>query len=258
MNDLQYPEPAWQFNELDNAVDYLEMVSYFFEEIHTPWKWKWIAISLHQALYTFMISALAGTDPAHSVIERDITNNPNSHNARVGAAHALWSEGKTIQEIATELENTAKVIKADALRKKKKTEQEIAKELENATHLKVTPKSVEKLLREKPFVISFEKALMLIQRTDELPKNNINPLQLTKVETKQIARLKDNIRNEFEHFTPRTWIMMDLQYFSQVVRPVLRVIHFIALESNYIYYLEDDERPARIKQVVERIVKYPL
>lgn len=54
-------EPAWlRLNELENAIDSLEMVSYFLENIKAQTKWKWAILALHQALYGFAISASSG------------------------------------------------------------------------------------------------------------------------------------------------------------------------------------------------------
>lgn len=46
-----------------NAVDYLERASEFFAQTTTDeMAWKWVAISLHGALYGFAVAACKGTD----------------------------------------------------------------------------------------------------------------------------------------------------------------------------------------------------
>lgn len=58
-----------QFSEESNALDYLEKTVEF---IHRAEKhktdWKWVILSLHGALYGFMICALKGTDPDRVLI----------------------------------------------------------------------------------------------------------------------------------------------------------------------------------------------
>ena len=49
-----------RLSELDNAINNLEMVSYFLENIAAETKWKWAVIALHQALYGFSITASSG------------------------------------------------------------------------------------------------------------------------------------------------------------------------------------------------------
>jgi hypothetical protein len=54
-------EPVWlRLSELENAIDSLEMVSYFLANVKSQTKWKWSSIALHQALYGFAISASSG------------------------------------------------------------------------------------------------------------------------------------------------------------------------------------------------------
>jgi len=62
-------EDRFEINEIDNLVDNVEMVAHFLEtSIH--YKWKWVAIALHQALYGALISALQGSDPRQTVVDR--------------------------------------------------------------------------------------------------------------------------------------------------------------------------------------------
>lgn len=51
-----------RLNEVENAVDNLEMTVHFLTHLPGQTKWKWAVIGLHQALYGFLVSALRGTD----------------------------------------------------------------------------------------------------------------------------------------------------------------------------------------------------
>lgn len=51
------------FTEETNSVDFLEKVYYFVKRVEEhPNDWKWVIISLHDALYGFAICALKGTN----------------------------------------------------------------------------------------------------------------------------------------------------------------------------------------------------
>jgi len=53
-----------RFTEESNALDYLvKTVEFLGRAQATPTDWKWVIISLHGALYGFMICALKGTNP---------------------------------------------------------------------------------------------------------------------------------------------------------------------------------------------------
>jgi hypothetical protein len=53
-----------RFSEEWNALDYLEKTVEFIHRAEKyPTDWKWVIVSLHGALYGFMICALKGTDP---------------------------------------------------------------------------------------------------------------------------------------------------------------------------------------------------
>jgi len=64
------PEKWLRLDEIENAIDNLEMVQHFLEHIPSDLKWKWTIISLHQALYGFLICALQGTDARQTVYDK--------------------------------------------------------------------------------------------------------------------------------------------------------------------------------------------
>jgi hypothetical protein len=49
-------------DELENAIDNLQMVAHFLEHLPSEKKWKWAIMAMHQALYGFAICAIQGTD----------------------------------------------------------------------------------------------------------------------------------------------------------------------------------------------------
>ena len=63
------PEEHFELDGIDNLIDNIEMVALFLET-PLPYKWKWVTIALHQALYGILISALQGTDPRQTVFDK--------------------------------------------------------------------------------------------------------------------------------------------------------------------------------------------
>lgn len=56
--------PEWyRTSTEENATDYLEKAADFCQRSDQQHKWKWVALSLHGALYGFAICAITGTDP---------------------------------------------------------------------------------------------------------------------------------------------------------------------------------------------------
>lgn len=61
--DVMLPEYI-SFTEESNAEDYLQKAICFIKTaVHKPLDWKWVILSIHAALYAFMICILKGTDP---------------------------------------------------------------------------------------------------------------------------------------------------------------------------------------------------
>lgn len=65
-------EEYLQIDEVDNLIDNLEMVAYFLT-LDFTYKWKWVIIALHQALYGALIAALQGIDPSQTVVDHKKT-----------------------------------------------------------------------------------------------------------------------------------------------------------------------------------------
>lgn len=61
-----------RFSEERNAFDYLEKTIEFIRRAEQyPTDWKWVILSLHGALYGFMICALKGTDPDRVLVRKN-------------------------------------------------------------------------------------------------------------------------------------------------------------------------------------------
>jgi hypothetical protein len=192
----------WTIDELENAIDNLEMLNLALSQPPSIKWWKWAMIATHQALYTFAIAALSGTSPLHNVFRLDF----------VTQAHILRLYGdKDIPEIAKELNKSIE--------------------------------KVEEALREEPHLLSIGNALSRLQADGQegfLPWSNSEPLRMSDVEQRAIDRLINEFRNDFEHFHPKSWAIHP-HVLSEVLIPTVRVIRFIALESNCIMYHRDED-----------------
>jgi hypothetical protein len=66
---MSVQDDYFEIDEIENLIDNLEMVAHFLA-ISIPYKWKWVTIALHQALYGALISTLQGSDPRQTVVDR--------------------------------------------------------------------------------------------------------------------------------------------------------------------------------------------
>ena len=177
--------PVWlRLSVIENAIDNLEMVSYFLENIESEMKWKWAVIALHQALYGFAISASSG------FVQRKVTR-PSKK----------YSDGK---------------------------------------------------------LISIWEAIDLVKKPADVAPEFHKSLVLSSDENWAVGKLVDEFRNEFEHFTPKSW-SVEVSGMPKLISLVIRVIRFIALESNRVNSSISDEERIKIALVrVESILNSQL
>jgi hypothetical protein len=108
-----------RLDESTNALDNLEMCSYFLRNLPNPIRWKWAIIAIQQALYGFAVAAVQGTDQG-SVRKRP--EDPESRLIsiwealkRAGDPANLWpgttplmmspAEEKALQRVVSEFRN---------------------------------------------------------------------------------------------------------------------------------------------------------
>lgn len=117
--DKAIPEAQWlRFNEATNALDYLRRASVFAREAESDIiAWKWVAIALHGALYSFAVVAARGSD-SRSVLKGEDKllgfwkvlkrcQDPNHMRMSVQSKHLEMSEGEneSIEFLTTILRN---------------------------------------------------------------------------------------------------------------------------------------------------------
>jgi hypothetical protein len=130
----------FEINEFDNLIDNLEMAVHFIE-VPLPYKWKWVIIAMHQALYGALITTLQSTDHRQTVIDR--TGNK-------GQAITLHIDGVPIPAIAAQL---------------KKSEDQIVEWITNPYLI-----SLDEALRrvkEQKYLPSFDNAMALVTTKEE-------------------------------------------------------------------------------------------
>lgn len=153
-----------RLDERINAIDYLEKTLYFIKDTeHDFMAWKWVVISLHNALYAFAICACAGS------------------NSDIVAP--------------------------------------IVKKGKNAG---------------KRQLISFGKALEYCQKPSLMEMFTFSKyLILTDSQKESIDWLKNEFRDNFEHFPPKGW-SIELHGMPQVIIDILNIIRFLAIETRNI------------------------
>lgn len=102
-------------------------------------------------------------------------------------------------------------------------------------------------------LIGIWEALRRAQDARYLPWANCIPLTISQEEDEAIRKIINEFRNEFEHFTPKSWTI-EISGMPQILRQVFRVIGFLALESNCITYFEADQKLG-VENALSRIQK---
>ncbi len=93
----------------------------------------------------------------------------------------------------------------------------------------------------KDFLISIDEAVSRTKNTDDMPWANSIPLQTSLDEDQAIKKLVKEFRNGFEHFVPKTWTI-EVSDMPLLTRHIMRVVGFLALESNCITYFEIEQK----------------
>lgn len=71
------------------------------------------------------------------------------------------------------------------------------------------------------------------------------PLLLTADQRESIRKLKDMLRNEFEHYIPKGW-SIEIHGMPQIAIDILDVVRFLALETgNYVNLTASQQRKVR-------------
>jgi hypothetical protein len=72
---MRTPDNWLRLDERSNALDNLRMFEHVLRTVRGLERWKWVVITMHQALYGYAVAAVQGTD-ANSVLQNP--NDPRS------------------------------------------------------------------------------------------------------------------------------------------------------------------------------------
>lgn len=198
-------------DELDNAIDYLEKAaSYFNNRDKNNYWFKWLMISLHGALYGFAVCAVKGIK-IERVLELKIKKN-------------------RIEKKKKEMIEYYRTIGFDI--------ETIDERILNST----LEYNLSKLLSIKDVIELCQNEEIMMQRY------NSKALTLTENQDDAINKVI-SYRNEFAHFKPRGLSVITFTE-KWIVKEVVEVIKFLALESGNIIYTEGNT-----KEQVESILQ---
>lgn len=184
LKEKAMPEDWLRTDEKENAVDSLEMTAELLKRMkdtNTKSLWKWISISLFNALYGFCICAIQGTNPDR------------------------------------------------------------VKEIDKTTR------------QYKDKLISFQEALKRTQKHGWMHQfMHSQTLTLTTDQKQNIEKLRKDIRNNFEHFTPKGW-SIEISGMPKTVSDTIDVIEFLALSSGNPLWDTDSKQEQRIRDAIGKI-----
>lgn len=220
-------------DEVLNAVDSLETASSFLER-SDAFKWKWIAIALDHALYSFCVTAVAihepfnvlkGTSDDGHMFERPGQGWRRSRRVKIdgGPAYRIqWEPCDPPPESTEQLEPS---------------EQSLGRHLNGN-------------------LIGFWTALARAQ--DPIlwmaRLSNTRALQLSDDQMRGIVRLHDLVRNELVHFVPKTNTFR-VKGFQEVSKDIINSIGFLVFRSFAVQSFKENIR-SRVKTAIVRFGEY--
>jgi len=216
-------------NVVENAIDSLETALQFFQRADTL-KWKWIAISLHHALYTFAVVALQGSSYdwvlTTSQDEDDHHYYKRNERDKWKKSHRVFRKNSPAYTIAWEETD------------------------EDPTLLKHSKKS------KRPQLIGFWTALARAQDSEFWMGRSVvsEALTLTESEWKSIEWITLDLRNGLIHFVPISR-SVPVAKLKAACLDVLRAVEFLALQSKTIVYIHRKEAKERIQNAIDSLRK---
>lgn len=216
-------------NEVENAIDYLEAAATFIQREDTM-KWKWVVIAIHNALYSFCISCLTGTN-----YENVLTSERNPDKGV-----KIWYGGEAggyISSIKKRHQSPGYIIQWQ--------------------HIDEEPNWINQegtRGQGKATLLGFWTALARVQDEKHYMGRMIHTkaLKLSDEEWKSIEWLTLAVRNALMHFVPRH-LGISIQSMKISVSHVIRAIEFLALESNAVVYHKDRTDKERVRKAIKTI-----
>ena len=96
--------------------------------------------------------------------------------------------------------------------------------------------------KKSNILISFDEAIKRCQDPRFMNMTVMSKcLILTNAQKESIRKLKNVLRNRFEHFIPMSW-SIEIHGLPEISLNILEIIHFLSLESGNYIYLKDFQR----------------
>lgn len=224
---MDQPSAFTKISTVLNAVDSLETSASFLSR-QDEFKWKWIAIALHHALYMFCIAALHNGNPDNVTT---ISSNPDDNQwCRIGDEHK-WRKSRRVP-----------VSSGPAYRIEWLPTEDLPTEHKSQ-------KSKNKQLK----LIGFWTALARVQDQHYwMGRLKITKaVELSNSEVDDIVFLSIALRNEFIHYIPKGYLI-DIPSIIKVGNTALRAIEFLSLKSNALWYVDDNWR-VRVESAITEV-----
>lgn len=186
-------------NELENAIDYLEKASFYYNSRDDSYWFKWLMISLHGALYGFGVCAIKGTS-TERVLEMKFGKKKFEQKKKEIMDYYKNDLGFNLEGNEALLDSTVKY-------------------------------NLSQLLGIWDILDYCQEESYMTQRLDS------KILKITELQKEAINKVI-NYRNDFAHFKPKGLSVITTSE-EWIIKEVLNVINFLALESNNVNYFEE-------------------
>lgn len=215
---------AFTIDELMNAVDSLETAASFLDRAD-PYKWKWIAIALHHAMYGFCISAIAHGDP-FCVLTNPSGKDDDGHLCERGGDRR-WRRSRRMPVCDTPAYRICWEWTDPPLETQEEVEpfESRMNRLDNG-----------KLIGFWTALARVQDPVLWMGRT-----SGAQPLCLSDEQVRRIAWLATKVRNELVHFVPKTNTIF-IRGIQEASKDIINAIGFLVFQSKTIYALKEPIR----------------
>jgi hypothetical protein len=229
-NETSFGDEAEAFldvSAITNAIDYLESAAHFLERSDS-FKWKWVAIATHHALYAFSIVSLA------------------RNNTDLVISHPRDDQGTAFKQ-----DRTKKYKSQRAYLDNRKAAYRI-EWIETNEQPEVLNDPGDDFVFPTGRLISSWTALARVQDDFFMcGRVDIRPIAIPDEDVKAIQWLGLDVRNMLIHFVPANW-GISIEGIRCGCLAAIKVIESLVFESNAIYPADEDTR-SRIKLAIARL-----
>ncbi len=223
---------------LENAIDSLETAAAQLVRLDNL-KWKWVAITLHHALYTFCVAALTGSN-----YENVLGDDSNCNWCKIGSSEK-WNR----------LYQMKRPKSSGYLIEWKETD-EVPPVFNEKLAASDNNNSKRRATNRKK-LIGFWTAFARIQDDVFWMKRFVHSraVGISNTEWDNIEWLTNEVRNGCVHFIPK-FLIIPIVDIQEACKDVVRIIEFLAFESNTILFNNHESQTKRIAKAIEQFSNY--